>query len=89
MLFKNVLISKCSYMTQNVFIILKEFNIKYCDLFDMNKNQLKTIINNKVGESDWRSETIKELLSLRENQISSDLSPEEITSLLEFVSTER
>ena len=71
------------------FMILKEFNNKYCDLFDMNKNQLKTIINNKVGESDWRSETIKELLSLRENQISSDLSPEEITSLLEFVSTER
>ena len=89
MLFKNVLLSNTSYMLQNINIIINEFGIKYCDIFNMNKNKLKTIINNKVGEPDWRCDTIKELLSLREKQFLSELNPEEVVSLLEFVSTER
>ena len=89
MLYKNVLLSNSSYMLQNINIILKEFGIKYCDIFSMNKIKLKNIINNVVGVPDWRCESIKELLSLRENQFSCELNPGEIASLLEFVSTER
>ena len=55
----------------------------------MDKNKLKTIISNKIGVPDWRSNTIKELLSLRENQFSSDLNSAEIVSILNFVATER
>ena len=63
MLFKNVLISKSTYMTQNVFMILKVFNIKYCDIFDMNKNQMLTLIQNGISEPEWRSETIQNVYS--------------------------
>ena len=89
MLYKNVLTSKSSYMLRNINMILNEFHIKYSDLFNMTKSKLKTIIYDKVGEPDWRCDSIKELLSLREAQISSELTPMEITSLLKIVSTER
>ena len=89
MLFKNVLVSNSSYMLQNINMILKELDIKYCDIFLMDKNKLKMIINDKIGEPDWRSRTIKELLSLKEKQFSSELNVAEIASLLEYVSTER
>ena len=55
----------------------------------MDKSELKSIISKRVGERDWRSDSIKELLSLRENQTSCELTRAEIESLLEFVSTER
>ena len=89
LLFKNVLISSSSYMLQNINMILKELNIKYCDLFKIDKNKLRSIISERVGKPDWRSDTIKELLSLRENQTSCELTRAEIESVLEFVSTER
>ena len=89
MLFKNVLISKSSYMLQNINIILNELNIKFCDLFLIDSNKLKAKISSKVGKPDWRSESIKELLCLRENQFSCELKQEEIVALLDFVSTER
>ena len=89
LLFKNVLISSSSYMLQNINMILKELNIKYCDLFKIDKNKLRSIISERVGKPDWRSDTIKELLSLRENQTSCELTRAEIESILEFVSTER
>ena len=54
MLYKNVLTSKSSYMLRNINMILNEFHIKYSDLFNMTKSKLKTIIYDKVGESDWR-----------------------------------
>ena len=89
LLFKHVLISSSSYMLQNINMILKELNIKYCDLFKIDKNKLRSIISERVGKPDWRSDTIKELLSLRENQTSCELTRAEIESILEFVSTER
>ena len=76
-------------MFQNINIILYELNIKYCDLFLMDGNKMKTKICNKVGKPDWRSDTVKELSSLREKQFSSELNHAEIVSLLDFISTER
>ena len=76
-LFKHVLITHSSYMLQNINTILNEFNIKYHDLFIMNKTKLKGIIDNKSDEPDWRSNLIIELLSIRKDQITCNLSPAE------------
>ena len=87
--FKNVLTSNSSYMLQNINIILKEFNINYIDLFNIEKSKLRTIINCKSGDPDWRSSIIMDLLSIRDNQTSCILSPEEVATLLKDVSTSR
>ena len=41
MFFKNMLLSNCSYMVANLNKILQSLNLKYCDLFVINKCQLK------------------------------------------------
>ena len=89
LLFKNVLTSHSSYMLQNINTIINEFNIKYNDIFDMTKNKLRCIINSKSADPDWRGSMIMDLLSLRENQSSCNLSPAEVASLLTYVSTAR
>ena len=88
-LFKHVLITHSSYMLQNINTILNEFNIKYHDLFTMKKTKLKGIIDNKSEESDWRSDLIIELMSIRENQLTCILSPEQVEFMLTDVSTAR
>ena len=97
--FKNALLSNTSYMLQNVNIILREFEIKYCDMFDMNKFKLKKVVESKLDLPDWRSNIIIELLSLRDNQFSCEfyrneqllyaLEPLEVSSLLKYVSAAR
>ena len=89
LLFKNVLTSHSSYMLQNINTIINEFNIKYNDIFDMTKNKLRCIINSKSADPDWGGSMIMDLLSLRENQSSCNLSPAEVASLLTYVSTAR
>ena len=89
MFFKNVLTSHTSYMLQNVNTILNEFDIRYNDIFEMNKTMIRCIIRSKSGDPDWRGSMIMDLLSLRENQSSCNLSPAEVASLLTYVSTAR
>ena len=84
-LFKHVLITHSSYMLQNINTILNEFNIKYHDLFTMNKTKLKGIIDHTSDEPDWRSNLIIELMSIREDQMTSNLSPTEVEFLLKDV----
>ena len=76
-------------MLQNINIILKEFDINYIDLFNMDKCKLRTVINCKLDDPDWRSRIIMDLLSIRDNQTSCNLSPEEVATLLKDVSTSR
>jgi len=86
-------------MLQNVDIILREFEIKYYDMFDMNKFKLKKVVERKLDLPDWRSNIIIELLSLRDNQFSCEffrneqllyaLEPLEVSSLLKYVSAAR
>ena len=86
-------------MLQNVNIILREFEIKYCDMFDMNKFKLKKVVESKLDLPDWRSNLIIELLSLRDNQFSCEfyrneqllyaLKPLEVSLLLKYVSAAR
>ena len=99
LLFKNVLTSGSSYMLQNINIILKEFDIKYCDLFGINKNIIRKQIIGKLEADDWRSVLVKELLMLREGQLTCDfhreerllyaLEPKEINMILKHVATSR
>ena len=88
MFFKNMLTSNSSYMLTNVNRILKYYNIKYKDLFTLNKSNIKQIIREKNGVEDWRCNFIKELLTIKENPSLSILNPPEIDAILNFVSTE-
>ena len=55
----------------------------------MKKTKLKGIIDNKSEESDWRSDLIIELLSIRENQLTCILSTEQVEFMLTDVATAR
>ena len=87
--FKNVLLSNSSHMTTNINTILQYLNIRSSDLFNLTKSQIKLNFESKSDEIDWRCNFIRELLSIRENQLSVDLSKNEINAMLEYVSTFR
>ena len=76
-------------MTTNINTILQYLNIRSSDLFNLNKSQIRLIFESKSDEIDWRCNFIRELLSIRENQLSVDLSKNEINAMLEYVSTFR
>ena len=87
--FKNTLISNSSYMLVNINSILKKYNIKYSDLFSVNKTSLRNSILNCNERPDWRCNSIKELLSLRESQLHSELHMNDIKDILEYISIYR
>ena len=87
--FKNTLLSNSSYMLVNINTILSKYDIKYSDLFCMNKTSIKNIIKAYKIDFDWRCSSIKELLSLREGQLISELSLTEINEILTYISTFR
>ena len=87
--FKNTLTCNSSYMLVNINSILKRYNIKYMNLFSMDKSDIKKIIKDSTPEPDWRCNIIKELLSLRENQIVCNLDQTEINEMLCYISTYR
>ena len=87
--FKNTLISNSSYMLTNLNTILKIYNIKYFDLFNLQITQVKRIIKIHNGELDWRSKFVKELLCMIEQQLYSNLNQNEINDTLYYVSTYR
>ena len=62
--FKKTLTCNSSYMLVNINSILKRYNIKYMDLFSMDKSDVKRIIKCSTLEPDWRSNIIKERLCL-------------------------
>ena len=85
---KNMLTSNTSYMLTNVNKILQYYNIRYNDLFTLNKSNVRQIIYKKNGVEDWRCNFIKELLTLKENPSLSILNTFEIEEILNFISTE-
>ena len=86
--FKNVLLSNSSYMQVNINKILKEFDITYLKLFELNKLELKNIIKNKIEEPDWQCGIIVELLQMRDKQCISNLTYEEINPMLDRITTD-
>ena len=85
----NVLLSNSSHMSTNVNTILQCLNINYSDLFNLNKEQIRQLFENKTDEPDWRCNFMKELLFIRENQHSIDLNENEIKMILEYLATYR
>ena len=76
-------------MLTNLNKILDSFNLKYCDIFVMDKCQLIKHVNMRKNDPDWRVKTIKELLSIRDNQISCILEYSETQELIDFLTQER
>ena len=87
--FKNMLLSNSSYMLTNLNKILNSFNLKYCDIFVMDKLQLKKHVQMRKDEPDWRVKTTKELLSIRDSQMTCILENNETQELLDFLTQER
>ena len=84
--FKNTLLSNSSYMLVNVNTILNKYDIKYIDLLTMNKTCIRNVINNHNEGPDWRCNSIKELLFLREDHLFSELNMTEINEILNHIS---
>ena len=87
--FKNTLLSNSSYMLVNINTILDRFQIKYIDIFSTNSNIVKTILDRSNNNPDWRSNTVIELLSMREEQICSISNQREIKEILNYIFTYR
>ena len=87
--FKNTLLSSSSFMLTNINTIINKYNINYQDLFSINKAKVKEIIKVYNNEHDWRSNIVKELLSIREGQKFSILDPTEIKNRLHYITTLR
>ena len=87
--FKNTLLSNSSYMLVNINAILDRYDIRYDDLFLMNKTCIRKAINSYINDPDWRCSSIKELLSLREGQQICELDMSEINDILIHIATFR
>ena len=87
--FTNVLTSKSSGMLRNVNIILQKANIKYGDLFHINKNIVKNRLKERTSQPDWRTNIVRELLDIRDNQLDCNLEQNEVNELLKHLSTFR
>ena len=88
-LFTNVLTSKSSGMLRNINIILQKANIKYEELFHINKNMVKNRLRERATQPDWRTNIVKELLNIRDSQLSCGLDHNEVNTMLKYLSTFR
>ena len=71
----------------NINTIHQYLKIRSSDILNLNKSQIRLIFGSKFGEIDWRCYFIRELLSIRENQLSIDLNKNEINIMLDYLST--
>ena len=55
-------------MLVNINLILKRYNMKYIDLFSMDKNDVKRMIKCSILEPDWSCNIIRVALYLRQNK---------------------
>ena len=88
-LFTNVLTSKSSVMLRNINTILQKANIKYEELFHINKDMVKNRLRERATQPDWRNNIIKELLNIRDSHLSCDLPHNEVNMMLKYLSTFR
>ena len=76
-------------MLRNVNIILQKANIKYGDLFDINKHIVNSRHKERASQPDWRTNIVRELLDIRDNQVDCNLEQNEVNMLLKHLSTFR
>ena len=81
-IFKNSLLTNCSFSTKNLNIILNQFKIPYFDLFLCKKKKLNSV---KCNER-WRIDLIRELCIMREQRDFQILSMEEINFIINVIS---
>ena len=86
---KNTITSHSSYMLTNINTILNKYNLNCHDLFNLNKRQIKKVIQTYNGEHDWRSSLVKDLLCMRDKQCDSVLDHTEVKQRLKEISTQR
>ena len=82
-------LAKFSYMLTNVNTILQKAEIKYSDLFHINKLSLKKALQKSAPQPDWRSNIVRELMDIRDGQLISNLEKEETNAMLRHISTYR
>ena len=88
-LFTNVLTSKSSDMLRNINTILQKANIKYEELFHINKVMVKNRLKERATQPDWRTNIVKELLDIRDGQLNCGLDHNEVNMMLKHLSTFR
>ena len=76
-------------MLTNVNTILQITNIKYNDIFQINKKHVKQKLYENIAQPDWRVNMVKELLDIRDKQLHSILEQNEVNIMLKRVSTFR
>ena len=86
-LFLNSLVSCSSYSITNVNIILKSFGIKYCELFNIKKNEIRKKILQKLPPVDWRCNMIKELLCVLDGEMDNDMDYDSTKDIFNYVCT--
>ena len=72
-------------MLANVNSILNHFDIKYYELFNIKKKEIKSRICKASNSAPWQIHIIKELLSVQDGQLQCNLVPGEVKMLLNEV----
>ena len=85
--FKNCLLSCSSYTLTNINDILNTFDIKYCDMFNMSKNDIRKSVRKKTTPQDWRGNIINELLYVLDGELNTNLDTNETKDILRHVCT--
>ena len=76
-------------MLRNVNTNLQKANIRYKDIFQINKNYVKQKLYESIAQPDWRVNMVKELQDIKDNQLHSIFEQNEVNIMLKRVSTFR
>ena len=76
-------------MLRNINIILQKANIKYEELFHINKNIVKNRLKERATQPDWRTNIVRELPDIRDSKLGCKLEQNEVYMLLMHLSTFR
>ena len=76
-------------MLTNINTILQKADIKYFELFHINKVDVRNVFREKATQPDWRTNIVKELLDIKDNQLSCGLAQNEVNVMLKHISTFR
>ena len=63
--------------------------MKYTDFLVSNKNEVKIHLKNTENNADWRVESVKELLNIKDRQLDCILDNNEVTMMLKYICTFR
>ena len=76
-------------MLTNVNTILQKADIKYFELFHINKDDVRNALRERTIEPELRANIVMELLDIKDNQLSCGLDQNEVSVMLKHISTIR